>query len=258
VTTEGFETYTVWPPPGTVVPTNCRIVFHASGDAISYIPALERLHPELVSDKEVIPLRVVSEMPLDFNHEAEAVLEATRRLRPFHRYALRFREAPPRHPGGSFYPETMVRDLLRGGGAWRRMEWMADADADTVRPHWRGVPRVLTAEELARVERDFDLRHFPSCGIFMAMDVDGSDDRENLTVRFEIKEGAVWKRSLTLPVYGRLVAYSGECGWIFAPDLGNRRPRSAFSATVRLTLVDGAGNESVPSGEIELHWCEGC
>lgn len=248
-----FRRYYVQPPPRSLIPTNPRVVFHVAGEVVDYIPGLGNLHPEFVSDQEVVPARVVSEVALADAGLAETVLEPAHRLRPFAHYALRLREAPPDAPPSPFYPSGAVRDLVHGGIADLPIEWTTEGGPDETRPHWRGVPRVLTKDQRAPFKSDVEFRYHSTPDPAM-IDVDASDDSDHLMVRFEIKEGAAWKRSLSLPVHGRLVVYDAEYGWFLSPSVGGGHFRRPLKTTVRLVLVDVAGNESVPSGEFELRW----
>ncbi|MFZ5438759.1 MAG: hypothetical protein ACOZQL_02060 [Myxococcota bacterium] len=210
--------WSVFPEPGELVPTNARFVVQGYGLAQDAVKTIASRHPRLVTSAgEEFPLKVV-ELHVGEFHLTQAVLSPKGALTPGVQYTLRFDQ-----PDG---PERF----------WLSKDtsptWFVGPDADFVPPRWKAAPTPLPS-----AVKEYGCG--PAIEAQLAVQL---DDASPVLVRARVTGPDQRPREYLLRLKdGKLIVGHSMCSGAFVLD-----PEGEWQ--LELTAVDLAGNTAAAPG----------
>lgn len=220
-----------WPPSGSTIPTNARIVLSAYGAWQEQVLGIRKLKPFLLCGAKRVRLEVI-EVHAGQMRVAQAMLAPSVQL-------------PPNSPCVLHFMHNDDHELLSvvhyesGRAHPTRMSWQTSSAADSSRPGWSGQP--------AAAARSYILW---GCGpeAVSTIDVPVSDAGGPVAIHVSVRrEGEQNRRSYLLEVKDGTIAIGhGMCSGPFILEPGAR-----YAAT--LVAVDIAGNaQPAPGADVYI------
>lgn len=226
-------TFSAWPPSGTPLPTNGRLVLVGDRAGSRVLRATTQRPLRLAAADDTVPVRVVWVSRGDLY--SQALLVPERRLRPDRVYGL---EQAKGSGDTEFEPVAFGTYRSKQPPVTSPGRWPTASRSDRRAPRWDAPPRAEAPECGVA-------RHGDGCRFIVNAAV--HDAEGDVRVRVELP--GEWGRTLRffLPVV------EGRLAWVLGSEVSMYRPHNLGPHQVVVTAVDLAGNEApAPGGTLRV------